>query len=218
MTEAAVLRDLIELHVVKDPSFDQHCYVLHRRDTDAALVVDPGLQHQETLQLLEQKSWRCERIIVTHGHPDHVSGVPAVTSAHACKAAIHPADRALLPMAAHFPGMPPGLEVECEEDLTVGEVLSWQGLDIKVLETPGHTKGSVCFLIGPDLLSGDTLFRNSVGRTDLPGGSWDALVFSIENTLYALPPETVVHPGHGLQTTIDTEMRTNPFVSDHRYR
>ena len=217
-SQASTLRDLVELHVVNDPSFDQNCYVLHRRDTDAALVFDPGLQHPQTLQLLEEKSWRCERILLTHGHPDHVNGVPAVIDAHKCHAAIHPEDRELLPLASRFPMMPPDLVVECDEDLTVGEVVGWQGLDVKVLATPGHTKGSVCFLIGPDLLSGDTLFRKSVGRTDLPGGSWETLVFSIENTLYELPPETVVHPGHGASTTIDVEMRTNPFVPDKRYR
>jgi len=217
MTET--LRDLVELAVVVDETFDQNCYVLHRRDTDAALVFDPGLQHRRTLALLEKHRLRCERILLTHGHPDHVNGVPAVRAAHHCDAAIHPEDRVMLPHATRLPGVPADLpEVVAEVDLHAGEVLRWQDLEVKVLHTPGHTLGSVCFLVGRDLIAGDTLFQRSVGRTDLPGGSWETLIFSIENQLYALPPETVVYPGHGPSTTIRDEMQYNPFVVHPRYR
>jgi glyoxylase-like metal-dependent hydrolase (beta-lactamase superfamily II) len=213
------LRDLVELAVVVDDSFDQNCYVLRRRDTDAALVFDPGLQHPRTLGLLEKNGLRCERVLLTHGHPDHVNGVPAVTAQHHCPAAIHPADRHMLEFATRLPGVPDDLPpVIADIDLNEGEVLHWQDLDIKVLHTPGHTPGSVCFLVGRDLIAGDTLFQRSVGRADLPGGSWETLIFSIENTLYALPPETIVYPGHGPRTTIRDEMQYNPFVVHPRYR
>jgi glyoxylase-like metal-dependent hydrolase (beta-lactamase superfamily II) len=118
-----------------------------------------------------------------------------------------------------FPGIPDDLpEVVCEDDLTGGELIAWQGLEVAVLHTPGHTPGSVCFVVGPDLLAGDTLFRRSVGRTDLPGGSWETLLFSIQDRLYALPADTVVHPGHGPSTTIGEEMRANPFVLHPTFR
>jgi len=130
-----------------------------------------------------------------------------------------PAVLRLLEQAATFPAIPPDLpEVVCEDDLVGGQVIAWQGLEVAVLHTPGHTPGSVCFLIGPDLLAGDTLFRRSVGRTDLPGGSWESLLFSIQDRLYALPPETVVHPGHGPSTTIGEEMRSNPFALHPTFR
>ena len=217
MTET--LRDLVELAVVVDDTFDQNCYVLHRRDTNAALVFDPGLQHPRTLGLLEKNGLQCERVLLTHGHPDHVNGVPAVTSQFQCPAAIHPLDRPMLEFATRLPGVPADLPpVIADVDLTEGEVLHWQDLDIKVLHTPGHTQGSVCFLVGRDLIAGDTLFQRSVGRADLPGGSWETLIFSSENTLYALPPETVVYPGHGPRTTIRDEMQYNPFVVHPRYR
>jgi hydroxyacylglutathione hydrolase len=216
---ADTLRDLVELAIVVDPTFDQNCYVLHRRDTTDVLIVDPGLQHPQTLALLEKRGWRCDRILLTHGHPDHVSGVPAVKAAFGCEAAIHPDDREQLEAVHYLPGVPDDLpDVICEEDLQDGGLLRWHDLDIEVVHTPGHTRGSVCFRVGPDLLSGDTLFNHGVGRCDLPGGSWPALVFSIEQRIYTLPPETIVYPGHGQRTTVDEEMRANPFVVHPRYR
>jgi len=207
------LRDLVQLHLFTDPLFDQNCYVLRRRDTERCLVIDPGLQADAALRFLEGEALACDRILLTHGHPDHLAGVPTMKAALGCTAAIHPEDRWLLAEAGAFPGIPAGLpEVICEDDLSAGQVIAWQGLEVAVLHTPGHTPGSVCFLVGPDLLAGDTLFRRSVGRTDLPGGSWETLLFSIQDRLYAVRPETVVHPGHGPATTIGEEMRGNPFA------
>ncbi|MBV8195955.1 MAG: MBL fold metallo-hydrolase [Candidatus Dormibacteraeota bacterium] len=217
MTET--LRDLIELAVVVDPMYDQNCYVLHRRDTRAVLVVDPGLQHTRVLDLLDKQSLRCERILLTHGHPDHVSGVPSLKAAHDCTAAIHPDDRVQLAALHMLPGVPADVpDVVCEDDLGDGQTIHWNDINIEVMHTPGHTQGSVCFRVGPDLVSGDTLFKRGVGRADLPGGDWPSLMFSIENRLYTLPPETVVYPGHGSRTTIREEQELNPFVVHPRYR
>ncbi|MGO8686927.1 MAG: MBL fold metallo-hydrolase [Candidatus Dormibacteria bacterium] len=207
------LGDLLQLHIFVDPLYDQNCYVLRRRDTDRCLVVDPGLQAAALLRFLEEEALGCDRILLTHGHPDHVVGVPAVKAALGCTAAIHPDDRWLLERAGSFPGIPADLpRVVCDDDLGDGQLIAWRELELAVLHTPGHTPGSVCFLVGPDLLAGDTLFRRGVGRTDLPGGAQETLLFSIRERLWALPPATVVHPGHGPATTIDEEMRFNPFA------
>ena len=216
---AQALRDLVDLTVVVDPTYDQNCYVLHRRDSDSAMVVDPGLQHRHTLQLLESRGWRCERVLLTHGHGDHVNGVPAVVAAHACRVALHPDDREQLASMRFLPGIPRDTpDVTIDDDLADGQVIEWHGVDVGVIHTPGHTRGSVCFLLGDELVSGDTLFWRGVGRADLPGGDWNRLVASVETRLYTLAPELVVHPGHGQSTTIGEEMRSNPFVVHPRYR
>jgi glyoxylase-like metal-dependent hydrolase (beta-lactamase superfamily II) len=216
---ADTLRDLIELTVVVDPTYDQNCYVLHRRDSDAAILIDPGLQNGRTLQLLDERGWRCERILLTHGHGDHVNGVPAIVAVHRCPVALHRADRAQLPSMRFLPGIPVDTpDVHIDEDLADGQVIDWHGLDIGVVHTPGHTQGSVCFTAGTDLLSGDTLFRRGIGRADLPGGDLPQLMASVEHRLYVLAPDTVVHPGHGPATTVGEEMQSNPFVVHPRYR
>lgn len=208
-----LLHDLLAIDSVADPLFDENCYVLRRRDAERCLLVDPGLQAEAVLRHLAERRLRCDAILVSHGHPDHVAGIPAVQAEHHCPAAIHPADRPLLAHVAGFPGVPRDLPPPtCADDLSDGQVMEWQELQIAVLHTPGHTLGSVSFLIGPDLLSGDTLFQRGVGRTDLPGGSFETLLFSIRNRLYTLPPATAVRPGHGPATTIGEEMRLNPFV------
>jgi len=210
---ARALRELVDLTVVVDPLYNENCYILHRRDTDRCLVIDPGLQHARALIELERQALRCERILATHGHADHVSGIPALREAHGCPAAIHPDDRWMLDHVRLFPNIPADLpDVVCDEDLDPGSMVRWQGLELAILPTPGHSPGSVSFLLGEDLFAGDTLFHRSVGRADLPGGSWATLMFSIEHTLFTLPPQTVVLPGHGERTTIEAEMRDNPFV------
>lgn len=216
---AQAVRDLVELVVVVDPTYDQNCYVLHRRDSDAALVVDPGLQNRAALQLLSDRGWRCERILLTHGHADHVNGVPAVVAEHHCPVALHPLDREQLVSIRFLPGIPADIrDIEVDEDLVDGQVIAWEGIEVGVLHTPGHTRGSVCFMVGEDLVSGDTLFRRGVGRADLPGGDWEQLMHSIEGRLYKLPPAIAVHPGHGMSTTIGEEMEGNPFIVHPRYR
>jgi hydroxyacylglutathione hydrolase len=216
---AETLHDLLELAIVVDPTYDQNCYVLHRRDSDAAMLIDPGLQKDRTLQLLDDSGWRCERVLLTHGHGDHVNGVPAIVAAHRCPVALHPDDQEQLVSMRFLPGIPADTpDVHIDDDLVDGQVIAWHGVDIGVVHTPGHTRGSVCFLAGTDLLSGDTLFRRGVGRADLPGGDWQQLMASVEHRLYALAPDTVVYPGHGQSTTIGEESRSNPFVVHPRYR
>jgi hydroxyacylglutathione hydrolase len=210
--------DRIEVVSFADPYFDQNCMILRRRDTKSALILDPGLQVGVASDYIEKEDLKIDHILLTHGHVDHVFGVPAIKEQTGARTYMHPLDREQLernPTVMRQFGINPDVlgETVIDEDLEEGRAVDWEDLAFDVIHTPGHTRGSVTFLLGERLFGGDTLFRRSVGRTDLPGGSHEALVASIEGKLYQLPPETIVYPGHGPVTTIGEEMRENPFVS-----
>jgi glyoxylase-like metal-dependent hydrolase (beta-lactamase superfamily II) len=211
----AELRETLQLAVFPDELFAENCFVIRRRDTDAALVVDPGLQVERVLGHLNQEGLKVERILVTHGHIDHVAGVPALRSHSAAPVMMHPDDLVILDWEQfrQLPFVPRGFErFSIDEPLSHGSSFKFQDVELRVLHTPGHTEGSVCFLVGLDCFAGDTLFQRGIGRTDLPGGNMQKIVFSIRNVLYALPPRTVIYPGHGGTTTIEEEKLLNPFV------
>ena len=215
MTPAEALREKLEVSVFEDDLFGENCYLIRRRDTVAALAVDPGLQLDQVRQHIESEGLTLEYILVTHGHIDHVAGVPALHEHPGAPIAMHPDDLAILDWEsiAQYPFVPPGFTAfSIDTRLTHGMTMAFQDLSLRVLHTPGHTQGSVCFLFGLDCFAGDTLFQRGIGRTDLPGGDARKIVFSIQNVLYALPPKTVVYPGHGPATTIEEEKLLNPFV------
>ena len=208
----------LEIVSFADPYFDQNCMILRRQDTKSALVLDPGLQVQAVSDHIDKHDLKVEHILLTHGHVDHVFGVPMIKQQTGARTYMHPLDREQLernPTVVRQFGLDPGVlgKTVIDEDLEEGHAVGWQDLAFDVIHTPGHTRGSVVFLLGQRLFGGDTLFRRGVGRTDLPGGDPDALVASIEGKLYQLPPETIVYPGHGPATTIGEEMRENPFVA-----
>jgi glyoxylase-like metal-dependent hydrolase (beta-lactamase superfamily II) len=215
MTPAEALREKLEVSIYPDDLFGENCYLIRRRDTMAALAVDPGLQLDRVRQQIESDGLTLERILVTHGHIDHVAGVPALHAHSGAPIAMHPDDLAILDWEAiaQYPFIPSNFtSFSIDTALTHGMTLAFQDLSLRVLHTPGHTQGSVCFLFGLDCFAGDTLFQRGIGRTDLPSGDMRKIVFSIRNVLYALPPKTVVYPGHGPATTIEEEKLLNPFV------
>jgi hydroxyacylglutathione hydrolase len=219
MTESIAER--IEIRSWADPHFDQNCLVIQRRDTRACLLVDPGLQFQEVAAVIEKEDLQVDHILLTHGHVDHVFGVPAIRELTGAPTHMHPLDQPQLarnPTTIRQFGLDPGLfgTPQIDHDLVEGRPVGWEDLAFQVIHTPGHTPGSVCFLLGDRCLGGDTLFRRGVGRTDLFGGDSEALIASIQGKLFRLPADTVVYPGHGPVTTIGEEIRENPFVSLRR--
>ncbi len=197
--------------------FEQNAYVLVGPSRRRAAIVDPGFDIEEALRFLERRSLTLDLILNTHGHLDHAAGNRLVKERTGAPLAIHPADvpflRRLREQAEVY-GFDVAPSPEPDLALEDGRALPFDGISIDVIHTPGHTPGGTCLKFGRRMIVGDTLFRGSVGRTDLPGGSWPDLVASIRGRLFGLPADTVCFPGHGPETTLGHERLTNPFVSD----
>ena len=195
-------------------AFEANCTVLRDEDRNAVLV-DPGEEAQSVLDFLKDQGLSLRKIILTHGHIDHISALDALLSACPVPVVIGKEDAAWaftainrFPPYVKVPSVPDSVEIVSDGDkIVVG------GIDLRVIATPGHTPGGVCFYSETDkvLISGDTLFAGSVGRTDLGGGDWNLLQASLRK-LMELPADTVVIPGHGGMTDIGTEKRTNPYL------
>jgi hydroxyacylglutathione hydrolase len=195
-----------------------NCSIVADTEAGEAVVIDPGDEADRILLALAETKCRAIALLHTHGHFDHIGGTAGVKRATGAAIRIHDGDRPLydaLPDQASFfglsaqPAIPPDAGFEDGETIAVGR------LRLRAIHTPGHTPGSTCFYLEgeePILFSGDTLFRRSIGRTDLWGGDTDTILASIREKLYPLPSDLRVVCGHGPDTTIGEERRENPFV------
>ncbi|NLC71955.1 MAG: MBL fold metallo-hydrolase [Desulfuromonadaceae bacterium] len=203
------------VHTLSVGPLDVNCHVVACSRSREALVIDPGGDEKEIWKLLTAEKLNLRIVANTHGHFDHAGGNAWLVRQSGADLLIHRQDRKLLE-AICSQGAMFGCRLEASplpsRFLEDGEVLSVGDLKITVIHTPGHTPGGVSFLVDGHLFSGDTLFAGSVGRTDLPGGDFDALMASIRDRLLVLPDETIVHPGHGPDTTIGREKAHNPFL------
>jgi hydroxyacylglutathione hydrolase len=203
-----------------------NCYVMAQRAGADAIVVDPGQRAMGPLRrILDESRLTPAAVLLTHGHIDHIWSAQKVADTYGCPAYIHPQDRFMLsdPIKGFGPRLgqiafgalfrEPSQVIELDRD---GDKLDVGDTVVSVDHTPGHTRGSVTFRVDGDgseiVFTGDTLFRQSVGRTDLPGGSGRDLLGSIMTKLMVLDDDTVVLPGHGEKSTIGFERRANPFL------
>jgi hydroxyacylglutathione hydrolase len=203
-------------------AFAANCYLVAPAPGEECVIIDPGQDAERGIEeLLARYRLKPVAVVLTHGHIDHVWSVGPVCGAKGIPAYIHPADRALLADPASGLGLNVGQELfggitftepDDVRELTDGAALSLGGVSLTVGHVPGHTPGSVTFGSEESLFSGDLLFAGSIGRTDLPGGDHAAMLKSLARTL-TLPDDTLVLPGHGPQTTIGAERRTNPFLT-----
>lgn len=207
------------IHEVLPVGFLQcNCHVVGDPETREAVVIDPGDEHEVILAVLRRHSLTVKAILITHAHPDHVGGAAKLKAATGAPVLMHPDDRWLLEnvamQCAAF-GFPAPPAVAMDAALKPGDDIRWgANLRAQVFHTPGHTPGSSCLYL-PDhkiLFAGDTLFAGSIGRTDLWGGSYDAILRSIHSQLLPLDADTVVFPGHGPYTTLAREKESNPFL------
>ena len=195
---------MLKVYAMALGDYQTNCYIIHEEASKTCCIIDPGYDADFILDKLESLGLTLEAILLTHGHFDHVGAVKELAAETQCDVYIHPEDLSMPPMMTAGPLYYTKTYVE-------GTQLKLAGLDIGVLHTPGHTPGSVCLICENSIFSGDTLFRGSCGRTDLPGGNWATITKSLER-LAALEGNFWVYSGHGPTTTLRDEKKYNPYM------
>lgn len=197
----------------------ENCFLVRQEGSDRAVIVDPGEEAPRLLQAIEEWGVTLDAILLTHTHFDHVGAVAPVAKATGAPVYCPQLERVVLADIMRFvpwPGFGPFESYEADHLVAGGERLTLAGIDFDVRFTPGHSSGHVTYAVADDdgtaLFSGDVLFQQSIGRTDLPGGDHARLLQSIAELLDAYPDETVVHPGHMGLTTLGAERASNPFL------
>lgn len=213
---------MIEARVFTVGPVQENCYLVRQAGSDRAVIVDPGEEAPRLLQAIEQLGLRLEAILLTHTHFDHVGAVAPVARATGAPVWCPEIERIVLADVMRYvpwPGFGPFESYEADHLVSGGERLTLAGIDFDVVFTPGHSPGHVTYAVAggddgspPLLFSGDVLFQQSIGRTDLPGGDHARLLQSIGELLERFPDETVVHPGHMGLTTLGAERAGNPFL------
>lgn len=193
-----------------------NCYLAYDEQTLDGVVIDPGGEGARIVREVANHHIKVQAILLTHGHADHIMALKHVREAFQVPVIIHKEDETMLG------------DVKRNLSFFVGEAISYTSVDrlvadeevvklgslsFKVLHTPGHTPGGCCFQFGSDVFCGDTIFSESIGRTDLPGGSYAQILQSIQEKIMTLPDDTSLYPGHGPQTTVGWERRMNPFLA-----
>lgn len=199
-----------------------NCYIVGDPDTREAIVIDPGGDIEVLASSLHEKGLTVTGIVATHAHFDHLLAARSLRDLTGAAFYMHRADRPLLDWYQESGRMFLGLELGPPPEIDIvadeGDVLSAGAVELKVIHTPGHSPGSIT-LASPELLfSGDTLFAGSIGRSDLPGGDTATLIGVIKDKLFSFSDDTTVLPGHGPETTVGEERRTNPFVGERGLR
>lgn len=195
-----------------------NCSIFGDPDSGEAIVVDPGDNIPQILSVLDKHGLKCKAIAITHAHIDHIGGAAKLKAATGAPVYMNANDQELydhLDVQASWLGLAqPPESTTIDVNARDGDTLTLGSDTFHVMHTPGHTQGSLCLWIPSEakLVAGDTLFRESIGRTDLPGGNSRQIVASIHEKVFQLPDSTVVYPGHGSPTTIGHEKEHNPFV------
>ncbi|MEW5701672.1 MAG: MBL fold metallo-hydrolase [Candidatus Zixiibacteriota bacterium] len=193
----------------------ENCYIVGDDKAGEGIVIDPGDESARIVSTVERLGLKVGMILNTHAHVDHIAAAQAVKEALGAKLHLHPDEAMHLPgiveYAALF-GISEARVPTVDVALHDGGRIPLGALQIDVVHTPGHTPGHCIFRVGQDVFCGDLIFAGSIGRTDLPGGDYEAILASLESAILTLPDQTCLHPGHGASTTVAVERRLNPFL------
>lgn len=205
------------MKVIRIPAgiYAANCYIIYSETTKDGIIVDPGGDADIILKTIEENNLNVIHIVLTHGHGDHIGGVIDLLNVLKVSLLVHEDDVKMISDAKMNLSniMPIGaVELNPDKVLKHGDIIKFGDLEAEIIHTPGHTLGGICIKIEDNLITGDTLFQGSIGRTDLEGGDYDTIIRSIKENLLLLPDNTIVWPGHGVQTTIGNEKRNNPFL------
>lgn len=205
------------MKVIRIPAgiYAANCYIIYSETTKDGIIVDPGGDADIILKTIEENNLNVIHIVLTHGHGDHIGGVVDLLNVLKVSLLVHEDDvKMISDSKMNLSNIMPIGAVELNPDkvLKHGDIIKFGDLEAEIIHTPGHTLGGICIKIEDNLITGDTLFQGSIGRTDLEGGDYDTIIRSIKENLLPLPDNTIVWPGHGVQTTIGNEKRNNPFL------
>lgn len=207
-----------------EPPIDNNNYLIIDEISKEAALIDCSAVDDDIRAELESQGATLKYILLTHGHFDHIAGIrqgqtpppiPLPQGAGEPHVLMHKNDQGWVDKVNHYlpmMGMPEMTVPKIDRYIEDGDIIKLGNLEIKVIHTPGHTQGGVCFYVNGSLFSGDTIFRESVGRCDLEGGNFEQIVESIENKIFTLPPETLIYPGHGKMTSVEWEKEHNRFL------
>ncbi|HBD64583.1 MAG TPA: MBL fold metallo-hydrolase [Clostridiales bacterium] len=196
-------------------SYLSNCYIVGSDETKEAAIIDPGAQFEKIDNKLKELGLTPKIIILTHAHGDHIGAVKNFIEMYSTKVYIHEDDTEMLkdPEKNFSKGITgKSISITPDVELKDGDVIELGGLKLEIIHTPGHTRGGICIKVENIIMTGDTLFNRSIGRTDFPGGSFDDIITSIREKIFKYDDETIVYPGHNSPSTIKSEKMGNPFL------
>ena len=207
----------INIHKITAGPFQENGYIVHGDDNLDCFIIDPGDNPAQYIKKIEDNSLNPIGILNTHGHIDHVHAVQPLKEYFSIPFYIHKNEKMIVDhylKGCIMYGIIPNKKPEVDKWITNEDNLSISDYNIKIIHTPGHTPGGVCYQLNGHIFTGDTLFKGSIGRTDFPGGDYNTLMDSLKILTAIVPAKTQVHSGHGFSTTIENEILSNPFLID----